>query len=148
MNNLRAFRDAALIESRWSGRRRKIGSFTFGIVSAQWQTEENGEALLSDKGLRHNRTTITRIKPTTLHLFSPPINGGYELVTYEMDVDDTGIIEVFTNMILPESLTDKRKIKQYRQADRLRGLSNPTNEQNERLYRELARGASGLYPYV
>lgn len=143
---MREFRDAALIESHWLGRRRRIGGFTFGIARARWRTENDGTAHLIDEGLRHNDTVITPLMPTTLRLYNSPGESGREVVTYKMDIDEIGCIDIYRNLITAGTLREIAKAELYRRADRKHGLSEPTDEQRELLYTEMQRGATGLYP--
>ena len=143
---MREYRDSALIESHWLGRRRNIGGFTFGIAHAQWQAEEGGTAHLIDEGLRHKSTTMTKLIPTTLRILNSPGETGFEVVTFRMDIDDIGCIDIYHNLITNGSFVEIAKAELHKRADSKHGLSEPTNEQRELLYTEMQRGATGLYP--
>lgn len=146
LEHLRNFRDKALIESHWLGRRKNIGGFSFGIAHAQWITEEGGTAHLIDDGLRYKNTTITRLMPTTLRIYNALGESGLELVTYKMDIDDIGCIDIYHNLIFDGSFREIAKAEIFKRADSKHGLSDPTDEQREFLYTEMQRGATGLYP--
>lgn len=143
--HLRSFRDTALIESQWLGKRRAVGGFIFGIAHAKWRTEENVTAQLTEDGLRYKNTALTRMKPTTLRLLNSPSDNGFELVTFKMDLDDIGIIDIYRNLITSGSFREIAKAELHQRVDRRHGLSMPTDEQREQLYFEMQRGASGLY---
>lgn len=145
LEHLRDFRDSALIESHWLGKRRNIGGFTFGIAHAQWLAEEGGTVHLVDEGLRHKRTTITKLMPTTLRIANSPGESGLEVVTFKMDIDDIGCLEIYRNLITDGSFVEFAKADLYKWADRKHGLFNPTDEQRELLYTEMQRGATGLF---
>lgn len=146
LEHLRGFRDSALIESHWIGKRRSVGGFTFGIAHAQWMTEEGGIAHLTDEGLRRKNTTMTKLMPTTLRLLHSPGEKGIEVVTFRMDIDDIGSIDIYRNLITSGSFREIAKAELHKRADRKHGLSEPTDEQRELLYTEMQRGATGLYP--
>jgi hypothetical protein len=146
LEQLRDLRNTALIESHWMGKRRRIGGFTFGVARAQWQTEEDGTAHLIDEGLRHNEKTIIKFMPTTLRLFNFPGESGFEVVTYRMDIDDVGCIDIYRNLITDGSFREIASAELHKRADRKHGLSEPTDEQRELLYTEMQRGASGIFP--
>lgn len=148
LEHLREFRDAALVESHWFGRRKNIGGFTFGVARAQWRTEEGGTAQLIDEGLRYRSTTIINFLPTTLRISNSHGEMGLEVVTFEMDIDDIGCVDVYQNLFTTGSLFEFAKSELHRRSERKYGLSDPTDEQRELLYSELQRGATGLYPVI
>lgn len=143
---LRDLRDTALDESHYSGRRKKIGGFTFGVANAKWKTERGGEAELIDRGLRFKNTTLINTRPTTLLLFEGSKEMGFEITRFEMDVDDIGTIYVYQNLVTDTVVRDLIRAEIYRRADRQHDLANPTEEQRVFLYTEMQRGASGMYP--
>jgi hypothetical protein len=145
LEHLRNFRDLAFDESSWLGKRNRIGHFIFGIAHAHWQTEEGGTAHLTEEGLRYKNTNITRIMPTTLRLYNAPGETGIELITFRMDLDDIGCIDIFRNLITSGTFREVAKAEMYKRADKKHGLSEPTDEQRELLYTEMERGATGLY---
>jgi|GEM_PF-2495590 len=143
---LKSSRDAALVESHLSGKRNQIAGFTFGRASAEWQLEEGGTAHLQDVGLRHNGTTLTYPRPTTLRLLQPRNNMGIEAITFKMDIDDTGCIDVYRNIFIATSFLEFIKAELSRRKDKKHGLLEPNDEERELLYTEMQRGATGLYP--
>jgi hypothetical protein len=145
LEHLRNFRDLALVESHWLGKRNRLGNFIFGMAHAQWQTEEGGTAHLAEEGLRYKSTNVTRIMPTILRLYNSPGESGIELTTFRMDVDDIGCIDIFHNLITAGTLREVVKAEMYKRSDKKHGLSQPTDEQRELLYTEMERGATGLY---
>lgn len=146
LEHLRRFRDSAFVESHWIGRRRSIGGFAFGVAQTQWVTEEGGVAHLIEEGLRYKGTALTRLMSTTLRLIHSPGEKGMEMVTFRMDIDDIGYIDVYRNLIIDGSFREIISAELHKRADRRHGLSVPTDEQRELLYTEMQRGASGLYP--
>ena len=95
--NLRNFRDNALIESRWKGRRKNIGRFTYGLTQAEWQSAEGGSAHLIERGMRY-KSFSTRILPTTLRIFSPITDSGYELEHFLEEVINYGPLYEFLSV--------------------------------------------------
>lgn len=146
LEHLRGFRDRALVESRWMGKRRNIGRFSVGIAHAQWRAENGGIAHLTDEGVRLKGATIFKYLPTTLEIISPPAETGFEVVTYKMDIDDIGRIDIYRNLMSSGSFKEIALAELHRRADRKYGLSDPTDEQRELLYTEMQRGSTGLYP--
>lgn len=145
LERLSHLRDIALEESHWFGMRRSIGNFTLGAAHARWRTEEGGIAHLIDEGLRHKRTSVTKLLPTTLRLMNSPGVRGVEVVTYKMELDDIGSIEIYRNLITKATLLEVAKAELHKRAERRLELDRPTVEQREQLYEEMERGASGLY---
>lgn len=144
LEHLREFRDRALVESRWIGRRRSIGGFTFGTALARWQTDDGGTTSLADVGLRYKHTTLTKLMPTTLCTSYRRGEAGVEVVTFMMDID-VGHIEIYRNMITRGSFREILNTELHRRADGRHELSDPTDEQREFLYLEMQRGSTGLY---
>lgn len=145
LEDLRLFRDRALAESHISGTRRRLGGFVFGAAEAAWETAEDGLAHLLEGGLRYKDMPLTKFKPTTLRLFHFPEGMSFEVVTYNMDIDDIGCIEIYRNLFTSASLREVAAANLRRRADRKHGLSEPTDEQRRLLYTEMKRGASGRY---
>ncbi|MDB5163901.1 MAG: hypothetical protein JWS12_519 [Candidatus Saccharibacteria bacterium] len=145
LEHLRVYRDAALVESHWMGRRKRLGRFTFGTAYAQWQTEEGGAAHLIDQGLRNGTSPLT-LKPTILRLLHHPGETGIEVVTFKMDIDDIGCIDIYRNMVISGSFREMARIVFPSRVDDKLGLSQPTDDDRELLYKEMQRGATGLHP--
>lgn len=144
LEHVHDFRDAALENSRWIGRRKRLGQFTYGIAHAHWQTEENGSAHLIDEGLRYKHSNL-KLYPTTLRVYHPGNVNGFELTTFRMDVDDIGCIEVSRNLIVKGTMLEVARAAISNRQDRLIGLTRATGEDRELLYNEMQRGATGIY---
>lgn len=142
LERLRDFRDQAFDESHWLGTRRRIGGFTFGQSRAEWQSETGGFAYLIDEGLRYKGNTVSKLLPTTLRLYNSQNEYGLEVVTFKMDIDDVGCIDIYRNMITNGSFREIARAELSKRADRKHGLSELTDEDRELLYTEMQRGAT------
>lgn len=143
--NLRYFRDEALVESQWFGRRKKIGSLTLGIARSKWKTDDGGIAYLVDEGIRFGSVNLTNYLPTTLRIASEPYKSGREITTFRMDIDDIGQIEIYKSIIADGSFRDIIRTEMQKRIEKRHELNIPTDEQRELIYTEMQRGATGLY---
>lgn len=143
--NLSTLRDKALVNSNVCGRRRRIGKLAFGHANAQWVAESGGTTCLDDEGLRIGDTTLLNLRPTTMRIFDKHGPEGTEVVTFKMDIDDIGDIEVFRHMIISASFLEVVRTEMSKRADRRHDMAVPTDEELTLIYTEMERGASGLY---
>jgi hypothetical protein len=142
--HLREYRDAALQESNWRGRRKRLGKFTFGIAHAQWHTEDDGLAYLTDEGLRYGSSTVWPVYPTKLHIIER-IHTSHHITEFKMDVDDIGMIDVRTYALVDITMRELVKAEVAGWSERRHGLQEPSDDQRELLSVEMQRGASGMY---
>lgn len=143
--NLSTLRDEALVNSKVYGQRRRIGRLAFGHAHAQWQAETGGTIHLDDEGVRIGDTTLLNFYPTTMQLFDSHGSQGTEVVTFRMDIDNIGRIEVFRHMITSASFLEVVRAEMGKHADRRHDLAVPTDGELAFVYTEMERGASGQY---
>ncbi|HSX33669.1 MAG TPA: hypothetical protein VLF91_05015 [Candidatus Saccharimonadales bacterium] len=143
--SLARLRTEALERSNERGRRRRIGSLTFGRACAGWQSAAGGEVHLEDKGVRIGKFALASQHPTKLEIWGTAESGGIDLKTFIMDLDEAGNIEVTYGLLALDSLHDRFKNKRALYAERRLGLTVPSDEDTALLYAELERGASGEY---
>jgi hypothetical protein len=145
LGRLQEYRDKSLVESYWRGRRHRIGKFTCGLVQAKWLAEDGMVAHLTDQGWRFNNVTLSFNYPTTLYIYDAFKSADIEFTTFEMDIDDSGRIEVYHNMLKDGSFRGILRADMAKRAVRQSGQSEPLRDDCIRLYSELQRGASGVY---
>jgi hypothetical protein len=143
--NLSTLRDEALVNSNAYGQRRRVGRLAFGHAHAQWEAETGGAVHLDDEGVRIGDTTLLNFHPTTMRIFDNHGSEGTEVVTFRMDIDDIGDIEVFRHMITSASFLEVVRNEMSKRADRRHDMAVPTDEELTLVYTEMERGASGLY---
>lgn len=143
--NLATLRDEALVNSNVYGRRRRLGKLAFGHACAQWDAESGGTAYLDDQGVQIGDTTLLDLHPTTMRLFDNHTQRGTEVVTFRMDINGIGDIEVFRHMITSASFLEVIRTEISKRADRRHDMAVPTDEELALVYTEMERGASGLY---
>lgn len=80
-----------------------------------------------------------------MRIFNTPGSAGTEVVTFKMELDNIGDIEVFRNIITSASLAEIIRAKMSKHADRRHDMTIPTNEELALAYNEMERGASGIY---
>ncbi len=142
--DLKEFRDQALVESNWIGERKRMGIFTYGIAHASWHSEDGSSIHLVEKGLRIGDSPM-KLYPTTLRVTDTSEElEGIEVITYRMDLDDVGVIEMFRNMFYKASMKEAVKSEMSRRTERKHGLEQLSDEDRVFLYCELQRGATGL----
>lgn len=146
LDTLREYRDLALEESHLTGSRKKLGAFTFGAAYASWDSEDGGNVMLVDHGLRRGSTTFGPIKQTKLDIMYKRGDLGFECIGFEMDLDDIGLIDIKRNFFEKINFFQvmiKPEFTAFR--ERRHGLHEPTDEDLMLLYTEMQRGATGLY---
>jgi len=143
--NIATLRNKALIHSNIYDQRRRMGSLVFGHTHAQWQAETGGAVHLADAGLRIGNTTLFNGHPTTMRIFDNHGPAGTEVVTFSMDLDNIGDIEVFRHMSASASFLEVVRNEMSKRADRRHDMAVPTDEELALVYTEMERGASGLY---
>lgn len=142
---LREFRDLALTESHFYGKRKTLGRFTFGTVMARWKAEDDSSIYLKDEGVRYKRTPLTKAYPTTVQIYKSHEGLGTEITTFTMDIDDVGTIDYYHGLLTTPTVLSVIKMERQKRSEEKYGLSAPTLEQRELLYMEMSRGATGLY---
>ncbi len=146
-DDLQKFRDMALEESHWEGRRKRIGKFTYGIVHAQWESETGGRAHLLEEGIRSSdRRCLNRAYPTTLELYDHGDNGEGTLMTRFSIDDSIGLVKVFRALIVKPSIWKMPGLEIAQKIESRHKLDDPTDSDRILLYEEMKRGASGMYP--
>lgn len=144
---LRDHRDQAAIKSHHSGKVRRLGNFTFGAVTARWETEEGGRAHLITGGLRYKDTVLPPVAKTHLSLMGrlDEDTNALTITTFSMDIDRTLRIDVYRTIAVDHSWLEHVRGERARKEDRLAGLSIPHKQELDLLQSEMQRGASGLY---
>jgi hypothetical protein len=146
--SLGEFRDRAFVASNYSGRRRRIGAFTFGLVVAAWETEAGGTAILRDEGLRYGEHAV-RLHPTTLKIDDHEVHPEAHFIdTFELELGEPPYIWVFRR-IAPQFLSPNADGTLMQSSpvtlDHNLALAEASDEDRNQIYHELQRGASGLY---
>lgn len=145
--DLRVMRDQALEASHMYGSRKMVAGVSLGHVVADWSLESGGWATLHERGIRLGATSLLRVLPTQLQITRLE-EAAYHVTTFNMDLDDSGIVTVdrttisksFGRAMLQLLPDDARRL-----VNRISGDDEPTDSDYMLLYRELRRGASGQY---
>jgi hypothetical protein len=68
-DSLKDLKDSALDASNFCGHRRQLGSITYGIANAMWNSENGGMASLQETGIVLGAMSLFSTYPTSLHLY-------------------------------------------------------------------------------
>jgi len=150
VGDLRGFREAALRKSYLYGSRKQIGKLCFGSVKASWRMAQRGDATLIETGTYYDGSRLFNDRPTTLRLMTPynvskNVFSGFVETTFKMDLDNSGKIEIYRNIIESGTFRELARIALSREGDQSHGLNIPSDEDRELLYLEMERGASGEF---
>lgn len=145
LDKLIGFTEASFDKSYMGGRRRTLGGLVMGRVYAQWRGENDESVLLAEHGVRFRNSVVFPFKPISLHIFEKNPSGQSSITQFEMDLYDVGSIDVYRQLIVDGSLREVIAGRMVRSSEEFYDMNNPTDEDRLLLYRELERGASGLY---
>ncbi len=142
-NTVRDYARQALVESLRSKNRTAIERLSWWTTTACWESDNGGAAYLVQKGVSiGDATAIPRTKER-LRVFEPYASA-WGLTTYDM-TSAQGDIYVYHTMVLGTTWRDVLQVERAQRQERAAGLAKMDNEEGLALYRELRRGASGLF---
>ena len=144
---LRQYRDEALERSRLWGNTGSQPGKLHEIARADWYAEDDSIAVLVHERLKIFGAPILRSSKTNLVLVEVDSDSDARIEKhYEMDLDRSGRIDQYTRVVIEDNFLEYVSHQTARKKARALGLSSPTYEELHRVFSEMKRGASGMYP--
>lgn len=155
----------ALQESFWHGKRRYIGSLSFGHMQARWRAEDDATAVLTSSTVRVGGKAVfarkTSLELRTRYYNAPlpelglAVGSRTFITTYRIDFEadplsdtpDDPNVTVFHNGVIEDRIWEHCEADRARREELKNGLAHANEADRLLLQSELIRGATGLYAH-